>query len=634
MAIKFYTLLAVFCCSFFFKANAQTTINLGDDAYTSVNLGFDLTYFGETFDKITIYTNGMTLFGNNNGYAHNCCDGYSPTEEMHDYGLFPFWTDIIGGSITYQSDNIDSFSISWDNQFEYYNQQTNNTFGLDIKASTGGALIDFWYDELDIRNHNIWSGLTGDISEDEVVENFFHNKQDGVFTGGSELDFTWNDSGYVDCSNPLNDPSCSGYEEAYFNQQCSSDPLYNQQCPGYEQAYTDQQCSYDPLYDPSCSGYEKAYEDQQCSADPLWSPKCPGYQMAYEEEQCKTDSQWSSTCPGYKFETFSFESSSSSSFEDFSLGDTGEEYDAFGNVKTEENEMYSEPIDDISMINEYNDFEPQFDRVFEDEIIFEEESFSIEPELDEFIPEEIKEAIEDLEVLAEEQEERKEIEEANKEIEEDVVVITETTPTEETESGKTTRRSGSRIGLSVGLGTASSLVAGIISNSIESGQSAAAQGTGSGGYFESGQGGISAIAGTGVSFTEMKNGFANDTQGAQSSGVNIDLQSFSLSGSLQVDNFKFEIKEQSLAEKMADSVRKKNLDNQSGIFNKQITQLENIANGNNLNKYYAEALTDATSFYNDRKIYEDVTLRDKADSLYRMQSANYGLMQEIIRSQY
>jgi hypothetical protein len=57
----------------------------------------------------------------------------------------------------------------------------------------------------------------------------------------------------------LFDSGCTGYETAYFDQQCSLNTLYNSQCPGYEQAYFNQQCSLDALYSNQCTGYAEAY---------------------------------------------------------------------------------------------------------------------------------------------------------------------------------------------------------------------------------------------------------------------------------------------------------------------------------------------------------------------------------------
>lgn len=103
------------------------------------------------------------------------------------------------------------------------------------------------------------------------------------------------------CSiSPLYDMGCAGYEQAYFEQQCSFDPLYDTTCVGYEQAYYDQQCKADPLYDTGCSGYAQAYLDQQCSINPLYDVACSGYAAAYYDQQCSLNPLYDSGCPGYE----------------------------------------------------------------------------------------------------------------------------------------------------------------------------------------------------------------------------------------------------------------------------------------------------------------------------------------------
>jgi len=637
MIARLVTLLVVLCC-FSSYSNAQTYIgdnpnalNLGDDSWSAVDLGFDISYFGQTFDKITIYNNGMAKFGNNGQYVQNCCNGYKPTQDQHDYGIFPFWTDLITinnntttglQGVYYLSDNVDTFQMAWIDISEFYNDQTSNTFGVEIKSTSDGALIDFFYEGIDIRNHDVWSGLTGDISEGEVIENFFHQySTDGVLSGGSELDFSWSQSGYLNCSNPLNDPSCEGYEQAYFEQQCSANALYDPQCPGYEQAYFEQQCSadslYDPscpgyeqaylnqqcsqdsLYDPSCPGYEQAYEDQQCSLDPLWSPKCSGYQMAYEEQQCSLNPQYKPTCIGYRFEDTTMSSSIDTT-----------EYDAFGNIKSEETQIYLEETD------EYFFSEEVYEEAVEELVILEE-------------------IVEDFDVLEEETEI---IEEKEEEVEEDVVVVAETPSEEVSDEGGTTqtRSSGSKVGLSVGLGTANSLVSSLISRSIESGLSNTAQGVGSGGFYGSDTQNMANLAATGGDFGEMTNTNTAEQEindsfaGISGVGAPIPLTTTENSGNSGVEIEK----PKSLAEKMAEKVRKNNLDNQKGIFNKQITMLENIASATDLNKYYDERLKDASDWYGSDQVYSGNRISDSNKSFYRMNSENYGLMKQLIRSQY
>ena len=124
------------------------------------------------------------------------------------------------------------------------------------------------------------------------------------------------------CSaNPLYDPACPGYANAYYNQQCTLDPLYDSGCTGYQTAYLNQQCSLDPLYDPQCTGYSAAYLLQQCDLDPLYDITCIGYQQAYVEKQCESDPLYDVTCIGYN--------------EAIALQDTTEEYVDDGIVDTE-----------------------------------------------------------------------------------------------------------------------------------------------------------------------------------------------------------------------------------------------------------------------------------------------------------
>ena len=116
---------------------------------------------------------------------------------------------------------------------------------------------------------------------------------------------------------PLSDPSCPGYANALFQQQCTQNPLYDPSCPGYATAYLNQQCAISVLYDPSCPGYQTAYYNQQCTNDPLSDPGCPdyfvaqcekdplydmgciGYDTAYFDQQCGLDAQYNTMCPGY-----------------------------------------------------------------------------------------------------------------------------------------------------------------------------------------------------------------------------------------------------------------------------------------------------------------------------------------------
>lgn len=101
-------------------------------------------------------------------------------------------------------------------------------------------------------------------------------------------------------ANPLSNPACPGYQAAFFQQQCSANPLTSPECPGYATALFEKTCSENPLSNQQCSGYAQAYFNQQCTANPLYNTQCPGYQSAYQAQQCQISPLWSSSCPGYE----------------------------------------------------------------------------------------------------------------------------------------------------------------------------------------------------------------------------------------------------------------------------------------------------------------------------------------------
>ena len=100
----------------------------------------------------------------------------------------------------------------------------------------------------------------------------------------------------------LSDPSCPGYANALFQQQCTANPLFDSSCPGYAAAYFTQQCNLNPLYDQGCSGYSNAYYNQQCKIDPLYDSGCPGYSIAYQNQTCTNDPTSDPSCPDYYVE--------------------------------------------------------------------------------------------------------------------------------------------------------------------------------------------------------------------------------------------------------------------------------------------------------------------------------------------
>lgn len=289
-----------------------------------IPLEFGFPFYGETFTYSWMHSNGVISFLTTNGrptLGGMCCNGGDLENTTHnyfsglDYFIAPLWTDTININKDLDGDGIndngffvesytdnqgnESQRYLWQNQSEYYNNQTNNTYRVEL-FDTGK--IDMHHHEIDIRNHSIFVGIVGDQSADELDQLDYFANQTSNYTGlGSTSTNIYSEIPGDPCdSNPLYSTTCSGYQQAYYNQQCALDPLYDTGCSGYATAYYNQQCTLDPLYDSGCTGYEQAYYNQQCSLDPLYDSGCDGYEEAYFEYRCDQDALYDVRCTGYE----------------------------------------------------------------------------------------------------------------------------------------------------------------------------------------------------------------------------------------------------------------------------------------------------------------------------------------------
>lgn len=320
------------------SAYSETQVMNGvDDGTVHINLGHSFPYYGGVFTDAWMSSNGFIIlydpttgYGNPNtsqSWCNYCPWGYSggPPDGRSNlsYMIAPMWSDFthntnIANSGYFYETGSGGTWFEWRNVQEYGTSNL-NTFGLQLWPE---GSFDFHYANVNVTQHDTWIGFTGDTTSqsgnvyDEVNQLFYKTASEGGMTTQHVTNFTdattnfgyawWGqDGGYdsapagPDCSNPLNDTSCEGYEQAYFDQQCSANALYDSQCPGYQQAYYNQQCGLDALYDSGCPGYAEAYFDQQCGLDSLYDQECPGYAEAYYNQQCGLDALYDSGCPGY-----------------------------------------------------------------------------------------------------------------------------------------------------------------------------------------------------------------------------------------------------------------------------------------------------------------------------------------------
>jgi hypothetical protein len=454
-----------------------------DDSTIHINLGHSFSYYGGTFTDTWMSSNGFLMFydpttgvGNNSYNNSRCCNGLDLANRAnigsYSYMIAPLWTDLIDKTIGansgyfYETSDQGS-SFLWYNLHEYYNNNT-NTFQLNLHTDNS---FDFIYDEVDITNHSVFVGFTGDVTQDkdELNQLAFATAQadfdefdidfhDETVPGGR----AWygNDGGYSsgpDCSNPLNDSSCTGYAAAYFAQQCTNDPLYDSGCDGYDDAVFDQDCINDQQFSEFCPGYvddsffddewlpDTGQDDGQITGMEDSDPFSSGSDDGMDDGSSFEDSFGVSEEEFYGYNTETEDQFGGNAEEDFgatgsvsSYGETSEvfqesgmdeenfDFQAAPNFESTEDDFQevgtysvvmirpdelpdtSEPVnEEMSTANEpiveepffeeqfeeIQDFERSLEEQFDEERALEEEELELDREIDEISPEEVDEEL-------------------------------------------------------------------------------------------------------------------------------------------------------------------------------------------------------------------------------------------------
>ena len=150
--------------------NTGTGLSLGDDQMSGMkDIGFDFTFYDQTFDQVNISMNGFFTFQSNFSVprSRNYLSESLPASSFN-YSVFPAWSDYIRRSNGNQSPYIQTFGqtsdtdqyfvIMWDNVSEYSNG-LKSTFQAILYETTNK--IDFRYKNLRIQTHDITIGLQG-----------------------------------------------------------------------------------------------------------------------------------------------------------------------------------------------------------------------------------------------------------------------------------------------------------------------------------------------------------------------------------------------------------------------------------------------------------------------------------------
>ncbi len=255
--LGFLCLVPIFASAADLSPTGMTQVLNGvDDSAYHVQLGHTFPYLNQVFTDAWMSTNGFILLWsptdeNNLGQqtlptGGHCCDGYNfgaGTPNYLDnrvgqfsYMLAPLWTDLDDTNVFdddgyYYSTNKERSSFLWYKVKEYNQPLSLNTFQLNIDSSGG---FEYIYDDVFISNHEVFIGWTGDTASDPYwhTQQFYGDKFTMSDTyasatgaqlisdyGGDLATNTYSNGnfglvGKADCTNPLNDSTCTGYWDA------------------------------------------------------------------------------------------------------------------------------------------------------------------------------------------------------------------------------------------------------------------------------------------------------------------------------------------------------------------------------------------------------------------------------------
>jgi len=253
--------------------NGELAYEVSDDGISpAIDLSFNFTFYGSTFSQARMATNGCLHFGNSGSY----CNDYTPDpiNGQHTYTIYAFWTDLIRDNNSRMKSWGDSSKMifGWYNLREYNRSNTDNSLEIILWNNNS---FDIRYGALNIINHDVLIGEVGANKTNSYTYYYHDECSTGTTNSSNCVNTNWNNitmnttlenggslygsgSGNgIDCSDPLNDSSCSGYADAYLTQQCNITQLHSESCPNYWEAYDDQQCADDPQYAPFCQGYRQ-----------------------------------------------------------------------------------------------------------------------------------------------------------------------------------------------------------------------------------------------------------------------------------------------------------------------------------------------------------------------------------------
>ena len=204
-----------------------------------------------------------------------------PTDSgfIWSYGQSAISTSIaINNALREQGVQVEGYQYKWKvkngNANQYTNQPGIDPFDITVEVYKADGTL--------YQTYSYDYGYSHDWTEHSGTQLFPDNYLPPSFFGNVDITAEAKDSGFwAGWYGPEFNVDQSEFNLIYSANPCYNNPLYDPSCIGYTEAYAqqlfDQNCAANALYDTTCPGYASAYFTQQCSMDVMYSENCPGY---------------------------------------------------------------------------------------------------------------------------------------------------------------------------------------------------------------------------------------------------------------------------------------------------------------------------------------------------------------------
>ncbi len=167
---------------------AEKILGVSDTSRLVVDLGFDFSFYGKTYDQITVLKNGGVIMGPNPKDYPYVID---PSEYIfQNPGIFPFYADLqylFSSDGVYRLDEEDGVTIAWDATMAKEGEVYDPKFG--VKLCRDGR-IETGYFTTAIRTD--WNWIAGVSAGDTKNYTLPEINDDPIFYGGININYTMN----------------------------------------------------------------------------------------------------------------------------------------------------------------------------------------------------------------------------------------------------------------------------------------------------------------------------------------------------------------------------------------------------------------------------------------------------------